>query len=202
MTKPRSSLMFLTALTGVMLAGAVPVGLSIHELSSLRASIAIINEAGGAARQARDVGQKIELALTDFMASALELDESERQETLKETDTHVRGFKLAVSMLTQANAHSPIAGESKALAEATDAIFHSWNEIRDQKETKFSSAEKTFHFLTISDNSKKARTVLNGIETRAVSVAEAQSTLAFQNIKKTGALLIVAIVFGIIVNGA
>ena len=196
MTVQRPPLLLLLAFVGSILAGVVPIGLSVRELATLHASVQEINDLASVARQARDVAESIGLAVMDFTAVALDIEPAERTSILAETDKHVSQFTRSVVRLKQAIKHWLSEQQDKDLTEATEELAHSWEEIRDQAKAEMSSQEKVHHFLQIADNAKKARAVLLAVEAHTSSLAETQTRLAFDRLAVTGMLLLAAMLVG------
>ena len=196
----RTKLLLFLAFAGSVLAGVFPIGLSVRELSNLSTSVLQINEAASVTRQARDVGEKVGLAVTDFTAIALDLDPIERKNILSETDKHVSSFAQSVAGLKKSIKHWLSEQQDRDLSEATEALAHSWEEIRDHSHTQMSSGEKVYHFLQMADNAKKARGVLRAIEVHTSSLTDTETRLAFERLRSTGTFLVTAIAVGFLIN--
>ena len=197
--RPPRILLFI-AFIGSILAGVFPVGLSIRELASLGASVQQIDAASSVARQAREVADKIALGITDFTAIVIDLDPAERVGILSETDRNVAEFGKSVIRLRHAVRQSLNDQQDRELADAAESLAYSWSEIRDEAAGELSSSEKAYHFLQIAYHAKKARGVLLDVEARTSSLADAQTRLAIDSLRVTGALLVTAIIVGFLIN--
>ena len=97
----RPQFLLVLAFVSSIIASVVPIALSVNELWALRSSIVKINNAANVARQTRAVAENIALALTDFMAVALDIDTNDRRSILAETDRRVSSFKETLADLKQ-----------------------------------------------------------------------------------------------------
>jgi signal transduction histidine kinase len=192
-------ILLLLAFIGSVIAGAMPLALSVNELGTLNASVRQINEAASAARQSRRIFEQLSEAMTGFTTVAIELEAAEAASFQANTDKKVSAFKLGVANLENSISRWLNEQQKADLIEAIDDLAHSWEEIMAQR-SSLTNAEKAFHFLQIVESTQKARELLLEIENRASNLGASQSQLFFERLKFTGNLLVGAILIGFLIN--
>ena len=97
-----------------------------------------------------------------------------------ETDRHLRELQQSFQDIGGLARQVLSPEEHADLSGKIAGITHNLEEIRDQAGTGLSEAEKTYHFLTVFDDTVFIRSMLNRVEAAASSMAEeatAQSLL-------------------------
>ena len=136
--------------------------------------------------------QQLGRTLTQLTAVAVKLDAEERDRILLETD-RIAEFSSSAVFPEEWLDDQQLTDSWTAI----EAIEHSWEELKDLRTSQPTEAELAFHFLQITDNANKARSLTSGAQRRAADLAKAQTDLAFAQPERVGTLLIALIVIGI-----
>jgi diguanylate cyclase (GGDEF)-like protein len=192
--------LLLTALTISLLATSIPVALCVVELGYLRDSITKINECSAQVRLVRGVLDKIDQSMVGFIAIALELSDEDRSKIIMETDRQLSDFSRTAES-ANGSAINILSDEQRTkLTEAIAGLQHSWEEIRDQSPAEITPAEKTYHFLQISDHTKMARDLLVEVDAAVTRAAEQEKQWSFDRLTRASTLLLWMMVIAAIIS--
>ncbi|MDH3664764.1 MAG: diguanylate cyclase, partial [Alphaproteobacteria bacterium] len=173
-----------------LLSAAYLLVLSVGELGHLKTTIAEIDEEAARARQFRDLIDKMSQSILSFTAVALDLSIDERLAVLTETDAYFAEFSSAVDNVKRSTSRTLAPEQQTDLAEALDAVAHSWEEIRDQFDTGMEQAAKAYHFLQITDEVRIARKILVAMEASATRTADQATSQAIERLEASAGFLI------------
>ncbi len=182
------------------LAAIIPAAIGVWQLIEIRKGVADVQDATVVAARARHVQEIISHSLPSFTATALEFSPEERVSIFRETDRKFGELNQALLALRNVGSELIPLAEQQMLSDSIENIAHSWEEIRENAGTNMAPAEKTFHFLKVFADIRKARNVLVKVEQRAEAAANLSTTLSRERIQHTYVLLVLVICGGALIS--
>ena len=176
-----------------MLAAGVPATISVQQLINVGNGIKDINQMSVVSRQSRRVLDLLAQSLPGFTTMSLELTPDEMAKFVAETDRQFAELEEAVTELRSTGARLISKQSATALSNAVADVSHSWEEIREQTGVTMSPVEKTYHFLKIFSEIRKARQILNTIDANATTRAQATTFASFKRAEKATIMILASI---------
>ena len=193
----RNQFLLLVAFAGAVLANIVPVMLSFDEIDLLRDNMRRIEDTNRVSREARAVADVVPRVLKDFSSSTLALGAADREALLAQTAGDVDRLRQSLdSLLAGAREWMP-PEQLQSLTSATDRISTHWRTLRAQSA---SASETIAIYRDLVADTDRALSVLHDLESKASRNAETMTSLVFEHLAVTAALLLGAIAIGFSIN--
>ncbi len=165
----RSTLQALVVALVVIAMGAIPVLYAIKGLRTTQAAVVQSRSYEKVLEATFDMRLKVEKHVLYFVATALDLDNHEREKMLVKADAYLNQFREAVAQLGTGASGQVFAKEHESLHSGLRELSHNWEEITRDGQLDMATAEKTWHYLVMVENFEKLNDVLVGIHRRVSS---------------------------------
>ncbi|MGI9423904.1 MAG: putative bifunctional diguanylate cyclase/phosphodiesterase [Hyphomicrobiaceae bacterium] len=167
----------------VIAMGAIPVLFAVESLRSTQGAVVDSRQHDTVLEATFEVRSKVEKHLLYFAASALDLNDRERQAMLRKANRHLREFRDAITKLSEGTNDQLLPAEREGLQTGISELLHNWEEINGNLNEGMSNVEKTWHFLSMVENFERLNNVLLGLHKRVASEHDDGLREIFTNIE-------------------